>query len=188
MGKERSAASYDIGYRKNPRYKQDADHAPWAQLWYWVLDRTGQEMIIDFGCGPGHLAELLKRRDHPAHLYLGVDFSTVALEQARQRVPGYRFVTGNLPAATKRVARMQGEGPITVVFTEVLEHFLKDKAALTHLPSGTRVLASVPRKDSSGHVRHFTRLHHVCSRYEGLLDMRSVERIGGAYVFEGRRR
>ncbi len=73
VGTERNAEYYDKGYSANPKYKLDGDEAPWSQLWHWVLGRTGEEMIVDFGCGSGHLAWLLQRREHPAHLYLGVD-------------------------------------------------------------------------------------------------------------------
>lgn len=187
MGIERSAASYDEGYATNPKYKLDADHSPWAQLWYWVAARTNtEELIVDLGCGPGHLAELLQRREHPPHLYVGIDFSKVALAQARARAPGYRFIQGILPGAVKKhVPHMHQP---TAVFTEVLEHFAKDLEALKFLSSGTRVLATVPRKDSSGHVRHFVQMQQVCARYEKVLDLKVVERLGSAYAFEGRRR
>ncbi len=185
MGTERSAASYNQGYRTNELLKLDGDHAPHSQLWYWILGRTGQEPILDLGCGSGHLASLLQRRDHPPHLYLGIDFSKEALLQARKRVPGYRFICDTLPSAAKRAQVFHGA---TTVFTEVLEHFTKDKAALAFLPSGTRVLATVPRNDSSGHVRHFKKMTQVCARYEKLLEFRSIERVNKAYVFEARRR
>lgn len=183
MGTERSAQSYDEGYASNPRYKVDADHAPWSQLWYWVLGKTGEELVVDLGCGPGHLAELLKRRNHPAHLYLGIDFSKVALEQARARAPGYRFVQGTLPGAIKtHVEKLHRP---TAVFTEVLEHFTQDLEALKLLRPNTRVLATVPMRDSSGHVRHFRNMASVCERYAKVLNFRSVERIESAYAFEG---
>ncbi|HEY5657765.1 MAG TPA: class I SAM-dependent methyltransferase [Myxococcota bacterium] len=185
MGSELDAAHYDKGYRTNPMYQLDADHAPWSMLWYWVIGRaSGDETIADFGCGSGHLAELLHRRGHPPHRYMGVDFSEVALRQARERAPGYRFVKGTLPGAVKKIATLDA----TAVFCEVLEHITKDLGALKMLRSGTRVLATVPSKDSRGHVRHFVTMNSVCKRYETVLHLRSVERIGGAYAFEGRRK
>lgn len=188
MGTERSAESYDEGYRVNPRYKKDADHAPWSQIWYWALCHTSQEMIVELGCGAGHFASLLQRRKHPASHYLGIDFSVVALQQARERAPGYRFVEGTLPRVAKLVARLYSPASPTVVIIEVLEHIVKDGATLRHLPSGTRVLGSVPRKDSAGHVRHFRDMHEVCARYKKILDFESIERLGGVYVFAARRR
>lgn len=185
MGKERSAAFYNRGYRKNARYKLDADHAPWSQLWYWVLGRTSDEMIVDLGCGAGHLAELLQRRDHPTHRYMGLDFSEEALKQARKRAPGYRFICGTLPRDVRQVVKYKGA---TVVLTEVLEHIKKDQALLKALRVGTRVLGTVPQKDSASHVRFFQRMREVVIRYEGLLELRSIEEIGNAYAFEGVRR
>lgn len=183
MGTERSAKSYDAGYADNPRYKVDADHAPWSQLWYWALHKTGEEQVVDLGCGPGHLAELFKRRGHPAHLYLGIDFSKVALAHARKRAPGYRFVQGTLPGAVKQYVKPL-QRP-TAIFIEVLEHFHKDLEALKMLRPGTRVLATVPMHDSSGHVRFFRNMASVCECYAKVMNFRSVERIENAYAFEG---
>ena len=183
MGTERNAAYYDQGYRTNPKYKLDPDKAPWSNLWHWIADRAGDDMLIDFGCGPGHLAAILNQHKHLPHLYLGVDFSKEALRQARARVPGYNFIHGTLPEAVDRASP-----GATAIFCEVLEHFKADREALARLPEGTRVLATVPREDSATHVRHFTRMNVVSSRYESLLDFKSIERIDNAYGFEGIRK
>lgn len=185
VGQERSAGSYDDGYRENPNYRLDPDHAPWSQLWYWILGRIGEELILDLGCGAGHLAELLQRRSHPPHLYLGVDFSEQALIQARQRAPGYRFILDELPFASERAHRMSY--PV-VVFSEVLEHIEEDRTSINKLPDGTRILATVPTFDSSGHVRHFLTMGSVCNRYEPLVEFISIGQVGRVFVWEGRRR
>lgn len=185
MGEAKDAAYYDRGYGNNPRYRLDPDHAPWAQLWYWVLGRTGEEMIADVGCGPGHLAELLQRRGHPPHQYVGFDFSTEALAQARERAPGYRFVEAVFPADKRRVLQYP---EATVVACEFFEHVEKELPLIKALRPGARVLATVPRKDSASHVRHFETMAEVARRYERWLELRSIERIGNAYAFEGLRR
>ncbi len=185
MGRERDAEYYDRGFRTNWRYKLSPDDAPWAPLWRWVVERTHREMLVEFGCGPGHLAALLSRSGHPPDRYLGIDFSKVALRQARKRVPAYRFVCDTLPNATTRMSKFQGA---TAIFCEVLEHFKADGSALKNLPDGTRVLATVPLKDSAAHVRHFKSMLHVRHRYGDYLAIKSIARIDSAYAFEGTRR
>jgi len=148
----------------------------------WIVSHipSGPGEALDFGCGPGHFAELLARREHPSHLYFGSDFSEVAIEQARARVPTYRFVHEDISDTARRVRRQQ----YTAVLCEVLEHIRGDLPLLRRLPQGTRVLMTLPMHDSAGHVRHFPTMARLCKRFERRLEIRSVERIGRAFAVE----
>ncbi len=182
MGAEQAADFYDCAYR-DEKYRVDASENPWAQLHLWALSRIGSEMVVDLGCGVGWLAQLLDQRGHSPGQYLGVDFSAEAISQARSRVPGFRFIQGDVLAQARRITGVF-EGA-TVVACEVLEHITHDLPVLRSLPVGTRVVATVPSHDSAGHVRHFETMAIVAKRYEHALHLQSIERLGRCYGFVG---
>lgn len=183
MGTEQPADFYDSAYRENEKYRVPAPENPWAQMHLWALSYIGREMVIDLGCGVGYLAHLLEQRGHSPGQYLGIDFSGEAISQARARVPGFRFVRGDILAETRRIAGIF-EGA-TIVACEVLEHITHDLPVLRAMPVGTRVIATVPSHDSAGHVRHFETMAVVAKRYEHALRLQSIERLGRCYGFVG---
>ena len=182
MGSEQPAEFYDRHYVAGGRYDVDVADSPWANVHYWALSRVGGETVIDLGCGVGHFAELLARRGHDPSRYLGVDFSQVAIDQARARVSGFQFVVADIRAEARRIRTYQGS---TVVLCEVLEHVEHDLTVLRALPPGTRVIGTVPDHDSEGHVRHFENMAIVARRYEHALYLQSITRIGRCFGFEG---
>lgn len=176
MGKLQPSSYYDHIYRTNKSYHRDAKDAPWYATWAFVAESIGDsDRVVDFGCGPGHLAQILAERSHAE--YTGVDFSPVALEAARLRAPRYPFVLEELPGCVPAlVARYR---PDVAVFCEVLEHIEQDLESLRALPDGTRVLATVPSFDDPGHVRVFENERVVLERYRSVLSIAQVKPIGG---------
>jgi len=167
MGRELSSDEYDEIFGRSRRYRLSPERTPWYRLWQWVLEQAGDAPIIDFGCGPGHLAMMHQQQWDAPGAYLGIDFSSVAIEQARARVRGYTFEVGALPGA---VAEAEIDPERTcVVFCEVLEHLEADLACLEAVPKGTRVVMTLPRYDDPGHVRWFPRLSVATRRYRRLL-------------------
>jgi ubiquinone/menaquinone biosynthesis C-methylase UbiE len=53
----------------------------------------GLGQVCDLGCGPGHVARYL--HDHGVHV-IGVDLSSVMIDQARRLNPGIEFRQGNM--------------------------------------------------------------------------------------------
>jgi SAM-dependent methyltransferase len=161
MGAEQPAAYYDHAFGASRHYALSADLAPWAPLWQWTAARVrelGARRVLDVGCGPGHLAELLTRQRVEV---VGVDFSDVAIRQARERVPGATFVHGLLPDVLDHLRLGWFDA---VVCCEVLEHIECDLQVLTavrELP----VICTLPTFDDAGHVRHFPDAHSVWARY-----------------------
>lgn len=57
---------------------------------------------------------------------------------------------------------------------ELLEHVTADVDLLERIPSGRKVVFSVPSYMSAGHVRKFKSVDAVCSRYERCLAFDNV--------------
>jgi trans-aconitate methyltransferase len=181
---EKTAAFYDEVYARANPYDVELDAGGWAPLWYWIDRRIAETPVVDFGCGPGHLAELLARRGYPREHYLGIDFSAEAVRQARERVPGCCFRVGELPDVVKHTRTVYR---YTAVFCEVLEHIREDRRSLQLLAPGTQVLATVPMRDSEAHVRIFESMLAVTKRYEHIVEFRELVRYGRHFVFSGYR-
>ncbi len=168
-----SASYYDGVFADSPKYAQDADASVYVPAWRRIvqaLESCGAGSVLDLGCGPGQFAEFLGRH-LPRIAYCGVDFSPVAIQQARERCPAFRFEQRELP-----LPETSDLPPFDVVIcTEVLEHVERDRDILAALPAGVPVLATVPNYDSFGHLRVFRDIESVTSRYGDLLTGLTVE-------------
>ena len=95
----------------------------------WILDRVigpGRQVIVDLGCGPGAVTELILERvrdqQPPPHV-IGVDPSPSALEKARAAISSKfaEFVQGSAEWLSKLVKSAD-----TVVFLNAI-HLMPDK-------------------------------------------------------------
>lgn len=155
MGKLLDASYYDHVYAISIGYAMSEREAPWAPLWSEVAQRVPKaHKILDIGCGPGHMAALLK--DNP--VYTGIDFSAEAVRQAGHRAGNRTFICADAFELPWPVAD-------TYLLLEVLEHVVDDTGLLSRVPSRARIILSVPNFDSEGHVRIFKDTAHVASRY-----------------------
>ena len=102
--------------------------------------RIGAGRVLDLGCGDGAYADVLGERGADV---LGLDCSTVAVERARRRAPGARFMT----AEADRELPLE-DGSIDLVWcVDALEHFLDVQTALLEIRrvlhrDGTAVIAT----------------------------------------------
>ncbi len=107
--------------------------------------------VAEFGCGAGQLAVLLM--EYGCDYVLGVDIAERGLDIARQLNPNIadRFYEGSLynPNVYRRTQYDMA------IFCEVLEHLDHDLSALRGIPSGMKVIISVPTAESKEHVRCF---------------------------------
>lgn len=173
MGEQKSAAWYDESYSKWEWRDKPAASTPWTPLWTAILAHIRpDDAVLDLGCGAGHLAELRQARDGKSSgSWTGFDFSQEAVEAALRRVPVAIWGVGNL----RRIPPGWLLGPDVVVLSEVLEHIEDDLGVLAQIPSGKRVILSVPNFDSEGHVRWFERSVDVAERYRPLFESASLE-------------
>jgi trans-aconitate methyltransferase len=158
-----SAAYYDAVFTDSPKYQQPGQSSSYLPAWQLIakaLQDAGTTSILDLGCGPGQFAEFIASQ-LPRMQYTGLDFSAVAIAQARSRCPQFLFEKRELP-----ISQFEGLPAFDmVVCTEVLEHVERDIEILAALPTGVPIIASVPSFDSFGHVRLFRTEAEVTERY-----------------------
>jgi trans-aconitate methyltransferase len=124
-----------------------------------ILPASGAPTVIDVGCGTGaNLAAL-----DEDYTCVGIDPSDEAIELARRRFPGCRFLCGNAPDDLGEVL----EAARLILLMDVLEHVPDDFAFLSGLLAasrpGTRFLVTVPANPSfwsahdrsNGHYRRY---------------------------------
>src|SRR5205085_1343346 len=102
------------------------------------IRRGGIRRVLEVGCGPGHLANLLL--DQGVQEYVGLDFSPKAVAIARKVAPRARFLVGDA-RSSELYSRFDYDA---VICTEVLEHIEDDGLVVSQFRPGTRCLCSVP--------------------------------------------
>lgn len=169
------ASFYDAVYEQSSTYRLDAKDTNLFPMWKHIiseLKRCKAQNVLDIGCGPGQFASFLTQRLGGENInYTGLDFSKVAIEQARKRCSNFRFEISTLP--------LNDYTPFlpfdTVICTEVLEHVGKDRDLLRSLPAGVNIIASVPNFDDPAHVRHFLDKKEIFVRYGEFFEDFSID-------------
>lgn len=170
MGQEMPAEWYDERFPESKSYLGPVQDSPFHGVWMAAMlevirARRQGGILVDLGCGPGQLAEYAPS----CYQYRGYDFSKVALEMAtrRARNPACTFTLWD--AKTDPVP----PGHVYVA-TEFLEHITADLDVLRGIPRGRPVVASLPMRDSKGHVRFFPEEADVRDRYGVVLKISRV--------------
>jgi SAM-dependent methyltransferase len=162
VGEEKDARWYSEKFRANSHKPEHFTQFKYYFLFASLVTRLapgGDESVLDIGCGPGHMAGLL--RDVGVSRYCGFDFSEARIEYARATYPECEFHVADI----FKTDLFQTVDYDTVICTEVLEHIERDREVLSKIKSGTRFLGSVPSYDSAAHVRYFTNKSDVEARY-----------------------
>lgn len=175
---------YDWYYAESMMSKGEYSKEPEQSVYYDLLNYIDSmllkdEKIADFGCGVGQFAKLLISRGKT--YILGVDFSKTAIHYAQLNNPSKmrNFLCADLLNAII-VPHYD-----TAILTEVLEHVEQDKEILMKIPSGRRVIFSVPDFDSTSHVRVFKDVQEAINRYDGILKINTAKHfnIYGSNIF-----
>ena len=166
-GQEQTADWYDRVFSRSRVYQASYHDSPYYVLWALIVDRIRRDSlgrVLDIGCGTGQLAAFLF--DHGIEEYVGLDFSSAAIDQARKASPRGRFLVGD----ARRSDVYSTVAHDVLVCTEVLEHIEDDFAVVSNFKPGVRCLLSVPSYPSKGHVRHFADEQAVTTRYAPYFD------------------
>lgn len=190
MGEERDRNYYDQIYRTSRTYAKSHRDASWAPLWSFVAKQLQPyDTVLDLGCGPGHLgAALVEAGLRPVN-YIGVDFSAVAIELAKARLPDSTFLHMQIPGCVLQTVLRYA--PSVVTFCEVLEHLGHDDdlTALRLLPHGLRVVGTLPNFDDPSHVQVFKSPDLVIARYARVVEIEQLDWITKQHIgFVGLRR
>lgn len=171
MGEEKNSKWYDDAYtsRSLDYYKNPQDYW-YAPLWDAIIDNVSPtESIADFGCGVGQFAKMCQLRDR--YYVRGVDFSKKAVEISRLMNPDKDFVVATLK--NKKTFDFDFD---VAVFCETMEHIDNDIEVLSYIPSGKKVIISLPTYDYTSHVR-FIKTEKDIFRYEEILSYTKTELI-----------
>jgi ubiquinone/menaquinone biosynthesis C-methylase UbiE len=107
-------------------------HPFFTEVNRWILERVicpGRQVIVDLGCGPGAITELILERvrgQQPPPRIIGVDPSSSAIEKARAAISSKlaEFVQGSAEWLSNLVKSAD-----TVVFLNAI-HLMRDKVAV----------------------------------------------------------
>ena len=166
MGKACNADWYDEIYRTSAVYDGPAKTLYWDPLWRdaarWLQGRS-ERKVVDLGCGPGHLAQVLEETDGLGAVeYNGFDFSKVAVQKAVDLKLPERFKFHVWDLEKERFPLVPDA---VYIACEFLEHVTEDLQILSGIPKGAPVYFTLPKKNSVGHVRHFPTSKLVEERY-----------------------
>lgn len=192
MKPEAGPELYDAGYSVNKTYFKHYSKCQYMRCWQPILEGkkllAPQDRVLDLGCGPGQFAEYVK--DIGVENYTGVDFSSVAIEQATKRLTdsNFSFYCGDIYTCDLP------EEVDVVVSLEVLEHIAQDRKLLKRLAQlypGTKFVFSVPNFDHSKHVRFFENRESITSRFSDFCDIDEIMEIRMGkkkriWIFHGR--
>jgi glycosyltransferase involved in cell wall biosynthesis len=130
-----------------------------------IAELVGKKTVLDIGCGLAKLADKIKN-------YAGFDFSEYAIEQAQKKYPKATLWVGD--AYDKENYEMSSKKDRVYICTEVLEH-VDDKKVVENIPSGSRLIFSVPSFDDPSHLRRYT---------EDVIKMRLPVNVKEVYRFD----
>jgi len=191
---EAPANFYNDAYSSTQEYVQHYTNSRYYFVWTVLLDRIlrirSDVRVLEIGCGPGQLAEMLI--DNRIASYHGFDFSSKAVDMARKKeLANASFHVGD--AYTEPLMDKAASQFDVVVCTEVFEHIDGDLEVIKRLEPGTRLIATVPNFPYVSHVRHFKNAESVRERYQpylsdfNVLGLRQPNPSTNVYwIFEGR--
>jgi trans-aconitate methyltransferase len=168
----RPSTWYNEIYASSAEYRGHYTESRYYPLWSVVADRvirSGARRILDLGCGPGQFALLLS--DRGITEYCGLDFSEAAIQSARTRCPGFQFHTADV---RQEGVLEQWEYDCCLAL-EFLEHVDQDTEILRRIKKGSRFYATVPNFPDPSHVRYFSSVREVESRYRKYFSVCGVD-------------
>ncbi|MFA5599027.1 MAG: class I SAM-dependent methyltransferase [Phenylobacterium sp.] len=165
MKKQKDCNWYNNAYKKLVEYNKQPEKSGYYPIWFQAMSWINEDAkILDLGCGPGQFAKLLHKNGK--NYVLGVDFSEVAIEKAKDNNPLLNFIVGDLHDNDA----YDCEYDVVLLF-EVLEHIENDILVLNKIKKDKVVIFSVPSFDAESHVRFFADLKSVLERYRDYIDI-----------------
>jgi trans-aconitate 2-methyltransferase len=112
-----------------PAYERlSAPQTRWGRVVVDRLELTGNERVLDAGCGTGRVTEILLERLPDGHV-VGLDGSAAMIEQAGVRFAGEPRVELIVADLTEP---LPFDGPVDAILSTATFHWITDHAALFH--------------------------------------------------------
>lgn len=126
---------YNKIYRKSDKYSQSYDEIMYYPLYKKIVNKLNyHDVILELGCGVGHLAQMLEENQYKS--YLGLDFSEKAIELAKEKSK-QRFICSDI--MTDKL-----DYPYDVIVsTEFFEH-VEYSNVIERIKKSARIIFSVP--------------------------------------------
>jgi SAM-dependent methyltransferase len=172
--KEYPSTWYDKIYHQD-KVKKDRYFLPpeksnyfmlWSQAVEWIRN-IDNPSLFDLGCGTGQFMDLAYRNG--IIVTGGIDFSPEAVRMCQDRMPTHAKLFSCQDLNVRPYNWLCPASVITLF--EVLEHIKDDLGVLDALPSGQRVIFSVPSYECENHVRIFKTETDVQDRYGELINL-----------------
>lgn len=154
---------YNKAYSESEEYAKEPEDSFYFPMWQKIKNLLSDtERIYEIGCGSGQLAKLIKNKNY----IKGIDYSSVAIDMAKRnnRDVAKRFKVKDIYKIT-----VEDFSDIdTVLCAEVLEHLDDDMFLINIIPSGMRIIFSVPNFMYQTHKRVYPNLDYIKNRYQKL--------------------
>lgn len=157
---------YNKIYDTSEKYKQHYADIFYYPLYQSVLTKINKhDRILELGCGSGHLAHLLKDNDY--FNYVGLDFSNIAIAQAKIRTDQLFYEQDIL----KEDIVINYD---VVISTEVFEHLFYEKV-LEKLNKGSQIIFTVPNFLIDSHLYCWHNEEEIRKDFEKYISISSID-------------
>jgi len=143
-------------YKWNPEeYQDNSDNQQkWGVDLITNLKLTGNERVLDIGCGVGNITAAIAER-LPKGSIIGIDSSPNMVRQAKKNCPISKHP--NLSFMVKDASRMDFVNEFDIVFSNACLHWIKNHLPVLRgiqrsLHSGGRIMLQMGGRDNAKHI------------------------------------
>lgn len=179
--REESAEYYDNIFKTSAMYAKDAENVGHNHPEIWKLCanyllKIDAKNVVDIGCGPGHLMQILEKKINLSR-YWGYDFSKQAISMANEKNKNKQVYTYTVADVFE--TDIVSDKPYDTVYVsfEFLEHVNRDIDVIKKIPKGSKFVFSVPNFWCKGHVRVFKSKKDIFDRYGELLEIKNITQL-----------
>ena len=181
MSIERGAEYYDKYYSDEAlSYYKHYSASEYYEMWKKVLALIPNVKIdiFEIGCGPGQFAQMLCE-ERKEIFYTGIDFSEVAIKEAKRINPALYTQLFCKDAYTAKI-----KNDCMVVSLETFEH-LNDFKIIDQIPLGVELIFTIPDFDQPSHVRYFKNIAEIVFRYHQKINFTHIEKFQRWFICKG---
>lgn len=168
-----SKEAYDFLFTTKSQYQKHYNDLWYIRSWRYImrtLKRT--DKLLELGCGCGHFSHML--HDNEFYDYVGIDFSSVGLSQARKKSPNHTFIEADICKYD-----YSSYSDSKIICLETFEHIENDILLLKTLPK-VEIVFSVPNFWSDSHIRVYPNTLFIKKYYQGVLKIHNIRPFHGS--------